>query len=126
MAYAPDARIVAEALAYETDYLVTHDQEHLLRNLRLKEKPRASPQLLPSPDRRPARPGGGGDRAAGGAQAISLPVQLDRDAPFEPQLRALMADLPLTPEALHTEPIVVNLPSLNFSPNHRMPERVLN
>ena len=48
------------------------------------------------------------------ARAISLAVQFDSDAPFEPQLQALMADLPLTPEALQTEPIVVNLPSLNF------------
>ena len=48
------------------------------------------------------------------ARAISLPVQFDSDAPFEPQLHALLADLPLTPEALQTEPIVVNLPSLNF------------
>jgi predicted nucleic acid-binding protein len=30
--YAPDARIVAEALACQADYLVTHDQAHLLRN----------------------------------------------------------------------------------------------
>lgn len=37
--HAPDARIVAEALACETDYLVTHDQEHLLRNLRLGDLP---------------------------------------------------------------------------------------
>jgi predicted nucleic acid-binding protein len=35
MDYAPDALIVAEALACQTDYLVTHDQEHLLRNPRL-------------------------------------------------------------------------------------------
>lgn len=33
--YAPDARIVAEALACGAEYLVTHDQEHLLRNSRL-------------------------------------------------------------------------------------------
>lgn len=31
----PDARIVAEALACGAAYLVTHDQEHLLRNPRL-------------------------------------------------------------------------------------------
>ncbi len=37
--YVPDARIVAEALACATDYLVTHDQEHLLRNLRLADLP---------------------------------------------------------------------------------------
>jgi len=39
VAYAPDARIVAEALACRADYLVTHDQEHLLRNPRLAELP---------------------------------------------------------------------------------------
>lgn len=33
--YAPDARIVAEALACRADFLVTHDQQHLLRNSRL-------------------------------------------------------------------------------------------
>jgi len=48
------------------------------------------------------------------AQTISLPVQFDSDAAFEPQLQALVAELPLTAEALQTEPIVVNLPSLNF------------
>lgn len=37
--YAPDARIVAEALTCRADYLVTHDQEHLLRNPRLGDLP---------------------------------------------------------------------------------------
>ncbi len=37
--YAPDARIVAEALACGAGYLVTHDQEHLLRNPRLEVLP---------------------------------------------------------------------------------------
>ena len=37
--YAPDARVVAEALACQADYLVTHDQEHLLRNPRLGDLP---------------------------------------------------------------------------------------
>lgn len=37
--YAPDARIVAEALACGAGYLVTHDQEHLLRNPRLDVLP---------------------------------------------------------------------------------------
>lgn len=37
--YAPDARIVAEALACRAEYLVTHDQEHLLRNPRLDVLP---------------------------------------------------------------------------------------
>jgi predicted nucleic acid-binding protein len=33
--HAPDARIVAEALACRAQYLVTHDQEHLLHDPRL-------------------------------------------------------------------------------------------
>lgn len=37
--YAPDAHIVAEALACRAEYLVTHDQEHLLRNPRLSVLP---------------------------------------------------------------------------------------
>jgi predicted nucleic acid-binding protein len=37
--YAPDARIVAEALACQADYLVTHDQAHLLRVLRPGDLP---------------------------------------------------------------------------------------
>jgi predicted nucleic acid-binding protein len=36
--YAPDAQIVAEALACQADCLVTHDQEHLLRNPRLESQ----------------------------------------------------------------------------------------
>ncbi len=39
VSYAPDACIVAEALACRADYLVTHDQEHLLRNPRLDVLP---------------------------------------------------------------------------------------
>jgi len=37
--YAPDARIVAEALTCQVDYFVTHDQERLLRNPRLSALP---------------------------------------------------------------------------------------
>ncbi len=37
--YAPDARIVAEVLACRADYLVTHDQEHLLRHPRSGDLP---------------------------------------------------------------------------------------
>lgn len=36
---APDARVVAEALACRAELLVTHDQEHLLRNPRLDVLP---------------------------------------------------------------------------------------
>jgi len=37
--HAPDACIIAEALSCRADYLVTHDQEHLLRNPRLDVLP---------------------------------------------------------------------------------------
>lgn len=47
-------------------------------------------------------------------QVISLPVQFENDQPFLPQLEALFEKLPLTPEALQTQPILVNPPSLNF------------
>ena len=47
-------------------------------------------------------------------QVISLPVHFDNDQPFIPQLRELAAEIPLSPEALQTEPILVNPPSLNF------------
>ena len=39
VAYAPDARVLAEALACQASYLVTHDQEHLLSNPRLGDLP---------------------------------------------------------------------------------------
>ncbi len=47
-------------------------------------------------------------------RVIALPVQFDPAAPFEPQLAALMAALPLAPEELQSAPILVNPPSLNF------------
>jgi predicted nucleic acid-binding protein len=37
--YTPDARVVSEALACQADFLVTHDQEHLLRVLRPGDLP---------------------------------------------------------------------------------------
>jgi len=48
------------------------------------------------------------------AELIALPVQFDNQQPFPPQLEALMASVPLTAEQWQTEPILVNLPSLNF------------
>lgn len=45
---------------------------------------------------------------------IDLPVQFDSAQPFLPQLQALMERLPLTPVELQNEPILVNLPALNF------------
>ena len=47
-------------------------------------------------------------------QVFNLHVQFDPGAPFLPQLAALVADLPLSPEALQTEPLLVNPPALNF------------
>ena len=47
-------------------------------------------------------------------QTIDLPVQFDNDQPFGPQLQALATQIPLSPEALQTEAILVNLPALNF------------
>jgi hypothetical protein len=48
------------------------------------------------------------------AQVFDLPVQFDADAAFRPQLRSLMAGVTLSAEALQTQPILVNPPSLNF------------
>lgn len=47
------------------------------------------------------------------AQVIDLPVQFDNNQPFLPQFKALMAQIPLTPEQWQSEPLLVNLPSLN-------------
>ena len=48
------------------------------------------------------------------ARVIDLQAQFDAGQPFLPQLEALMEQVPLSPEALQTEPVLVNLPSLNF------------
>ena len=47
-------------------------------------------------------------------RVLELPVQFEPETPFEPQLRALLAGLPLSAHELQTVPILVNLPSLNF------------
>ncbi|HEY9075258.1 MAG TPA: CRISPR-associated protein Csx15 [Anaerolineaceae bacterium] len=47
-------------------------------------------------------------------QVFNLPVSFDNAAPFLPQFAALMDTLPLTPDQLQTEPLLVNPPSLNF------------
>ncbi len=47
-------------------------------------------------------------------QTCSLPVQFDNQQDFLPQLAALVSQIPLSAEALQTEPILVNPPSLNF------------
>lgn len=47
-------------------------------------------------------------------QVIDLSVQFDADQPFLAQLKELAARIPLTAAQLQSEPILVNLPSLNF------------
>jgi len=47
-------------------------------------------------------------------RVIAVPVQFDNQRPFLPQLQELMARVPLTAEQWQTEPILVNLPSLNY------------
>jgi len=47
-------------------------------------------------------------------QIITVPVHFDTTQPFRPQLEALMATVPLTPTQWQTEPVLVNLPALNF------------
>jgi hypothetical protein len=47
-------------------------------------------------------------------ELIDLPVQFDNDAPFIPQLAELAARIPIDATRLQSEPLVVNLPSLNF------------
>ncbi|NLG99953.1 MAG: hypothetical protein GX491_21555 [Chloroflexi bacterium] len=47
-------------------------------------------------------------------RVVELPVHFDGEQPFLPQLGELMARLPLSPAELQAEPLIVNLPSLNF------------
>jgi len=47
-------------------------------------------------------------------QTHSLPVHFDNTQDFLPQLAALAAQIPLSAEALQTEPVLINPPSLNF------------
>lgn len=47
-------------------------------------------------------------------QVISVPVAFDHQHPFAGQVRAMLDGLPLLPEELQTESLLVNLPSLNY------------
>ncbi len=47
-------------------------------------------------------------------QVVELPVQFDVQQPFEPQLHDLLARLPLSSSELQGEPILLNLPALNY------------
>ncbi len=48
------------------------------------------------------------------AQIISVPTHFDNSQPFLPQFDRLMDQITLSPAQWQTEPILVNLPSLNF------------
>jgi hypothetical protein len=56
-------------------------------------------------------PEGTGDDAI---QVVELSVQFDVQQPFEPQLHDLLARLPLSSAEMQGEPILLNLPSLNY------------
>jgi len=47
-------------------------------------------------------------------RVVELPVQFDVRQPFEPQVRDLLARLPLSSAELQSEPILLNLPALNY------------
>lgn len=45
---------------------------------------------------------------------IDMPIRLDEQQPFPPQLQTLVAQVALTPTQWQSEPLLVVLPSLNF------------
>ena len=47
-------------------------------------------------------------------RVLSVPVHFEARQPFVPQLEALMAQVPLSPEEWQTASLLVNPPSLNF------------
>jgi hypothetical protein len=49
-----------------------------------------------------------------GVITLTLPVQFDNDQPFLPQVRALVAQIPLSPFQWQSEPVLINLPGLSI------------
>lgn len=49
------------------------------------------------------------------SQVIDVPSQIDPEQPLVPQVQAMLDGVPLTPEDWQTAPLLVNLPSLNYS-----------
>lgn len=45
---------------------------------------------------------------------VDVALQFDTQKPFEAQMKEVLAGLPLGEVAMQSEPLVVNLPSLNF------------
>ena len=48
------------------------------------------------------------------SQLVEMTVQFENDQPFLDQFNQLMSDLTISPIELQTEPVLVNLPALNF------------
>ncbi|MEW5762642.1 MAG: CRISPR-associated protein Csx15 [Bacillota bacterium] len=49
------------------------------------------------------------------SQVITVPSHIDPGEPLEPQVEAMLDRVGLTPEEWQTRPLIVNLPSLNYS-----------
>lgn len=47
-------------------------------------------------------------------EVIEIKTHFDHSQPFEPQLAALLDEVPLTPEGWQTAPLLVNPPALNY------------
>jgi hypothetical protein len=47
-------------------------------------------------------------------RVIAVPTQFDNEQAYLPQLQALMAQVPLTPDEWQTLPMLIVLPALNF------------
>jgi hypothetical protein len=48
-------------------------------------------------------------------RVLNIPTQLDTTQPFAPQITALLNHIELTPQQWQTEPLLINLPSLNYA-----------
>ena len=48
-------------------------------------------------------------------RVIDVPTRLDTAQPFAPQITALLGQANLTPTQWQTEPMLINLPSLNYA-----------
>jgi hypothetical protein len=48
-------------------------------------------------------------------RVLNIPTQLDNTQPFAPQITALLNQIELTPQQWQTEPLLINLPSLNYA-----------
>lgn len=49
------------------------------------------------------------------SEVIEVPSQIDLQSPLEPQIASWLEDLGLSSREWQTEPLLINLPSLNYS-----------